>query len=244
VTIDGTLTSLNRNDVTTDPNTGRLVQRPEVRNQKSKFLTYGAGLGLLIGILTNNALKGALIGALAGYLAGTTVGEKTTYSDVVVPEGTQFGIALQQDITLVTSSGGGTGTGAGTGTGTGTGSGTGTGPGQVTPAWTVTFDRQMPYTTTGGVVMVPLRSVMDQVDQAFVYRASNRSISMNTNNGQSIQHRVGTRVAYVDGQPVYLRTASRIINGVLYVPSDFVSVVTGGNALWQPSTGSLVIYRR
>lgn len=233
VSINGTLTSLNRNDVTTDPNTGRLVQKPEVRNQRNKFIAYGAGLGLVIGILSHgNALTGTLIGALAGYLAGITLGKDTKYTDVTVPANTQFGIALTQDVRLPSS--------VGSGSGSGTGIGTGTGTGTVTPIYTVTFSNLRPYRTTNGVVMVPFRTVMNQIDQSFVYSPSNRSINVITQSNQ-ITHSVGSRMVYIDGSTLRLSAPSRIVNGNLYVPSDFIGVITNETVTWQPSTGTLVI---
>jgi hypothetical protein len=79
---------------------GQLIARPEHRNDRTKFIAYGAGAGLLIGSLLGSNVKGALAGAAAGYLYGQFNKNKGNGHAVVLKPGTEFGVRLDQRVAL------------------------------------------------------------------------------------------------------------------------------------------------
>jgi hypothetical protein len=82
---------------------GQLVARPEHRNDRTKFIAYGAGAGLLIGSLLGSNVKGGLAGAAAGYLYGQFHKNKGNGHEVVLKPGTEFGVRLDQRVALAPS---------------------------------------------------------------------------------------------------------------------------------------------
>jgi uncharacterized membrane protein YebE (DUF533 family) len=72
------------------------------KQDKAKFIGYGAGGGAVIGYLlknkTGSAVTGALIGALAGYLYGELQKDKQSYQNVDLKEGAHFGIILDRPL--------------------------------------------------------------------------------------------------------------------------------------------------
>lgn len=221
LSIDGTLTSLNENAVTADPQTGRLSGTVESRDQRNKFIGYGAGAGLLIGALTGNFLKGGLLGAAAGWLAGATIGTSKQARDVYVPEGTQFGILLQNAVNMPSSA---------------SPPPPGAGPAAPTGTVDVTFTGSArPFMEQGGAFMVPLRTVMDQLRMPFKYDSSKRTVTVYTSSGE-VTNTVGSSVAYVNGNREVLPGPSRIVNGTLFVPSSMIAVITGKPVQWVPGT--------
>jgi OmpA family protein len=82
---------------------GQLVARPEHRNDRTKFIAYGAGAGLLIGSLLGSNVKGGLAGAAAGYLYGQFHKNKSNGHEVVLKPGTEFGVRLDQRVALAPS---------------------------------------------------------------------------------------------------------------------------------------------
>jgi hypothetical protein len=79
---------------------GQLVARPEHRNDRTKFIAYGAGAGLLIGSLLGSNITGGLAGAAAGYLYGQFHKNKGNGHEVVLKPGTEFGVRLDQQVAL------------------------------------------------------------------------------------------------------------------------------------------------
>lgn len=226
IAINGMLSSLASNAVTTDPQTGRLTARSERRNDRNRFIYYGAGAGVLIGVLTRgNILKGALLGAAAGWLAGALI-RTTDARDVDVSPGTEFGIMLTQSVKIPAPTG------------------EGAGPGTVEPpspeGWDVVLTARLPFRTAAGTLMIPFRDVMNGIDQTFDYASNTKTVSLNTERG-IITHRAGSRVVYDDGEAISLSAPSRIIGGILYVPSDFITIAFGKTATWNPSTHTLMI---
>src|SRR5713101_3340711 len=90
---------------------GQLIARPEHRNDRTKFIAYGAGAGLLIGSLLGSNIKGALAGAAAGYLYGRFNKNKGNGHEVVLKPGTEFGVRLDQRVALASTPGYGNGYG-------------------------------------------------------------------------------------------------------------------------------------
>lgn len=101
IPIQGQLTSIDKNNVMTDTNSGRLIGTSNAKNNPGKFIAIGAGAGLLAGqIGWKKPLIGTLLGAAAGYYYSTTQNKVATGRDVVVKTGTPFGILLTRGVTI------------------------------------------------------------------------------------------------------------------------------------------------
>lgn len=241
IPISGQLTSLDPNAVAVDPNTGLLTGRPGTDPDRNRFIAYGAGAGVLIGAITGNVLRGGLIGAAAGWLYGATLGRGERARDVTVPAGTQFGVLLTQAVTVgqvtppvttppvtrppVTTPPVVTPPGRGP---------------EVCPRELVFAGTPAPFVTTTGVAMVPARATMDALGVPFRYDTRTQRLTINTI-GVTATHQVGTSLATVNNRQVRLMGPSRMVNGNLYVPTDFVAALTGRPVTWQPATGTLFI---
>jgi hypothetical protein len=105
VRIDGTLTSLDNAHVTQDAN-GVLVVRntgsSSSADQRMVYAGYGAGAGLLVGILEKKPLEGALLGGVLGYIFGQVKNDQRskTTSDVTLQPGTEMGVRINRDIAV------------------------------------------------------------------------------------------------------------------------------------------------
>jgi hypothetical protein len=95
--INGSLTDLNSEDAKSDNES--TASGDKMKNRKIIFIGGGAGGGAIIGGMVGGA-KGALIGAGVGALGGF-LGEKFTKGEeAVVKSGTEFGVVLNQAISM------------------------------------------------------------------------------------------------------------------------------------------------
>lgn len=93
--LQGSLISLDSSSVQTNAD-GTLVARPSSQNNRLVYAGYGAGAGLLVGVLTKRPLEGALIGGLLGYIVGSNQRPSGRPSDVDLQPGTRFGVRLDE----------------------------------------------------------------------------------------------------------------------------------------------------
>jgi hypothetical protein len=101
-TLKGSLIGLDNKSVTRDKN-GRLIANKAHRTDRLTFVGYGAGAGLLVGLLTDkkNAVRDTAIGAGLGYLYGALEKDRSKVNDVKLKAGTQLGVRLDRDLTYV-----------------------------------------------------------------------------------------------------------------------------------------------
>lgn len=230
IAIKGQLALLDKNNVVTNSKTGRLVGTKSANNNPGKFIAIGAGAGLLAGELGwKKPLIGTLIGAAAGYIYGTTQNKAATGKDVQVKEGTSFGVLLKQAVTIPNtyyqSSSYDSSYDSSANYNT-----------DVSDPFAVTFDDLQPV-MYGNNLMVPLRSVMDSIDMPFDYDTATRTVSTNrVNSSEVVRNAVGSRLIYVDNTPTRLDTASRMINGSIYVPADYIELLTEKTAYWNQNS--------
>jgi len=101
VRIDGTLTSLDSKYVTRDANGVLVARNNGGTDQRLVYAGYGAGGGLLLGVLTNKPLEGALVGGVLGYLFGQVQkDQRNKVTDVTLQPGTQMGVHISRDIAI------------------------------------------------------------------------------------------------------------------------------------------------
>jgi len=102
--IDGSLIALDNKNVARNEN-GVLVATSSSRDNKMVYAGYGAGAGLIIGLLTKRPLESTLLGGILGYLAGTLEQQQRRPNDVNLQPGTKFGVRLDQSATVTIPAG-------------------------------------------------------------------------------------------------------------------------------------------
>jgi hypothetical protein len=98
--IEGSLIGLDNKSVEKRDD-GRLVAKPGHTNDRLTYVGYGAGAGLLVGLLTKHGLEDTVIGGGLGYLFGSLQkgGSKQT-RDVDLKVGSELGVRLDHSVTL------------------------------------------------------------------------------------------------------------------------------------------------
>jgi len=104
VKIDGTLTALDGRHVERNAN-GVLVARNTGANGKTDdrliYAGYGAGAGLLVGVLTKKPLEGAILGGALGYILGQVRKDKQqATANVTLDPGTEMGVRVNRDVAV------------------------------------------------------------------------------------------------------------------------------------------------
>lgn len=98
--LDGQLISLDNNSVTRDDNGMIRARSSNSSDNRTVYAGYGAGAGLVVGLLTKKPLEGALLGGVLGYLAGEAQRAQNRPADVRLNPGTEFGVRLTQDVAI------------------------------------------------------------------------------------------------------------------------------------------------
>lgn len=99
VAFDGSLISLEDKNVNRDSN-GVYTAKSGSKDQRMVYAGYGAGAGLIVGLLTKKPLEGALLGGVLGYLFGEVNRQNERAADVELRRGTEFGVRLDRDLVL------------------------------------------------------------------------------------------------------------------------------------------------
>jgi hypothetical protein len=96
--IDGDLVSLDAKGIVKESN-GRLkATGAAAKDNRGVYAGYGAGAGLIVGLLTKKPLEGTILGGILGYLGGSAQKSKDNPANVRLEPGTEFGIRLAQDL--------------------------------------------------------------------------------------------------------------------------------------------------
>jgi len=96
VSITGSPASLDGKDLTARAD-GVLVAKNTSKDNRLTYAGYGAGAGLLVGLLTGDKkikIEDILLGGLAGYGAGTVLKSPQQVHDVDLQPGTEIGVRL------------------------------------------------------------------------------------------------------------------------------------------------------
>ena len=80
-------------------NDGTLTGRGE-SSKSNVYVGIGAGAGLIAGLISHRPLEDAAIGGVLGFLAGEVDKSQTKPKDVYLQKGTQFGVRLDQDLSM------------------------------------------------------------------------------------------------------------------------------------------------
>ncbi|HSI73766.1 MAG TPA: stalk domain-containing protein [Fimbriimonas sp.] len=99
VNIDGSLIALDSKSVARNEN-GVLIAKESSKDNRLVYAGYGAGAGLIVGLLTKRPLENLAIGGILGYIVGTLEQNKKNPTDVNLDPGTRFGVRLDNPVTL------------------------------------------------------------------------------------------------------------------------------------------------
>jgi hypothetical protein len=245
--ITASLTSLDADSVQRN-SSGRLEARKSSSTKdKTKFIGYGAGAGALIGVLSRgNLITSALLGAAGGYLYGQLSKDKAangSYSDVNLKTGTEFGVRVDRDVVATLASD--------RSTRYGTQSSryndqTLRPNDQRTSGYTtnraddirvmvndrdVRFGADRPFMASGRV-MVPLATVLESAAYRYNYDSRDRAVTVYSSRGDS-RLIIGENYATVDGRRVRLDMPAQRIDGVIYVPAQFLEEATDIRTDWD-----------
>ncbi|HLV80753.1 MAG TPA: copper amine oxidase N-terminal domain-containing protein [Chthonomonadaceae bacterium] len=254
--IQGSLIGLDTSSVT-HTRDGRLIAKPDKQNKRLVYAGYGAGAGLIVGLLTHHTLEDALIGGGLGYLFSSLQHSNSNARDVVLKSGTELGVRLDRRVAFNdnpdnnyynNSYGNDNGSyqyreqgsfhrspayqGA---------MGNNSGIGVMVGDQNVSFRRGAWPLMWQGHVMAPAAPVLDAAGVNYTFDSGRRSITAHGPNGD-VRMTAGSRVAVVNGyRRVLLDNPARWMNGTLYVPSRFFGFATGQPVRWDSGSQTVII---
>lgn len=100
--IDGRLVSLDANGIDRGGNGRMRATGGDAKDNRNVYAGYGAGAGLVLGLLTDKPIEGTVVGGLLGYLAGQAEKDKRNPKNVRLEPGTRFGVRLTQQLVINT----------------------------------------------------------------------------------------------------------------------------------------------
>jgi len=248
--IEGSLIGLDNKSVTRTAN-GRLVAKPNHKNDRLTYVGYGAGAGLLVGLLTKHTLEDTLIGGGLGYLFGALQKGHSDARDVVLKPGTELGVRLDRGLSF-------------TGYGdyrddnsdnsnspnddryhraprSGNDRDTATDIGVLIGDQNVNFDSTARPIMSNNTVLVPVAPVLSAAHVPYQYDSSRKEIRASGDAGV-VRLGIGSRIAVVNGSKrVRLETSAQMLNGRVYVPMHFLELATGQKATWDSSSRTVVL---
>lgn len=103
----------------------------------------------------------------------------------------------------------------------------------------ITFDGAQPQTLQGRI-MVPLRGVFEKIGCYVEYDAANHIITAHYQN-ESVEIRMGNRIANKNGAEITMEVAATIINGHALVPLRFLAESIGAKVEWDEANYTVSI---
>ncbi|HZO87131.1 MAG TPA: copper amine oxidase N-terminal domain-containing protein [Chthonomonadaceae bacterium] len=251
--IDGSLIGLDSKSVTRTKD-GRLIAKPGHKTDRLTYVGYGAGAGLIIGMLTKRPLEDALWGAGLGYLYGALQKGNTEVKDVTLKPGTEFGVRLDRRLVLSDyrsedyyNNREGTRsddlsryhrTGN---TDNYDREANPTDIGVMIGDRNVRFDSTARPVMANSVVLVPVGPVLDASHISYRYDANRRELRASSDQGV-VRVGLNSRIAVVNGnRRVRLEAPVQRLNGAIYVPMRFLELATGDRASWDPISRTVVL---
>jgi hypothetical protein len=251
--VRGSLTGLDNKSVERTES-GRLVARKtSQKNDRVKFLGYGAGAGAVIGLLTGgNLLKSALLGAAGGFLYSELNKDKEKtgrYSDVNLKQGAEFGVRLDQPfgwhgVAVRNEVGDREPVGRLAGVPpmppqSSAPAARPAGIGVLLDDREVSFERVQP-TRIGKVLLVPVAPVLKAAGRRYTYNSQTRQLNVAGVQG-AVQTTLGSAIATAGGRRVRLSAPARFLQGSLYVPVQILELSLGRRAEWDESSQTLLL---
>jgi hypothetical protein len=259
--IDGSLIGLDNKSVSKIAD-GSLIATPSHRNNRLTYVGYGAGAGLVVGLLTNNrnALTDTLLGGGLGYLYGALEKGKSNPRDVTLRSGTDIGVRIDRPVTLAVYNPDTEGyqntegyrntesrfhrsrESFGNGNMMPNNNGSDFNSiGVMLGNTNVNFNGNAQPVMWRRAVLVPARPVLDQASIPFTLGYRDRYIRA-SGPGGTVRLAVGSSIAVVNNRRrVRLDAPAQILNGTLYVPMRFFGLVMGRPVMFDSGSQTVLI---
>jgi hypothetical protein len=258
--IDGSLIGLDNKSVERRAN-GRLVATPSHQNDRLTYAGYGAGAGLIVGILTRRPIEDAVLGGLLGYGFSALQKNHSDARDVVLKPGTEMGVRIDKRAVLTDYESTGDsqtprdseeghyristdrrdyGVGARTDERRDT---TNVGDvGVMIDDRDVRFESgERPIITRNDVVLVPVVPVLHAARIPYTYNGRTETLRA-TGSAEPVRATIGSRIAVVNGSDrVRLEAPVQRRNGVLYAPMKFLALATGYSVHYDSGSRTVVL---
>lgn len=259
--IDGSLIGLDNKSIERRSD-GRMVAKPGHKNDRLTYVGYGAGAGLIVGLLTKHALEDALIGGGLGFLFGSVQKGHSDARDVVLKPGTEMGVRLDRGVNVTSSIDDNRDTRYdnrdtryhrangdyndydrqyNTDNRYDWNRDNSTDIGVLVDDTNVRFASTARPIMSQNVVLVPLFPVLKAARVPYTYNTERATISA-TGQGDSVRFRVGSRIAIVNGdQRVRLEAPVQKLNGTVYVPMRALAMTTGQDVSYDSGTRTIMM---
>jgi hypothetical protein len=251
--IDGSLIGLDNKSVERRSD-GRLVAKPSHKNDRLTYVGYGAGAGLIVGLLTKHALEDTVIGGGLGYLFGALQKGHSDARDVVLKPGTEMGVRLDRQVSVTGYSDNYRDDNAKYHRYTGDGDNNDTridngnrfhedrtDIGVMVGDNNVRFASTARPTLVRSVVMVPLFPVLTAAHVPYNYRTAQSTITA-TGPTNSVRMTVGSRIMIVNGdRRVRLEEPVQKLNGTIYVPMKALELATGQEVSYDSGSRTVLL---
>jgi len=259
--IDGSLIGLDSKSVDRKSD-GRLVAKPSHKNDRLTWVGYGAGAGLIVGLLTKHTLEDTLLGGLLGYGAGALQKGHTDARDIVLKPGTEMGVRLDRTATLTTYN-----------------EDRNAGNYQDNPPkYRVSTDRQdytnetrdygtgdaidrtnvgvmvddkdvrfnstaRPIINSKGIVLVPVMPVLMAARVPYTYASGSKTLR--ATGTEPVRLTLGSSIAILNGsRRVRMEAPAERLNGTVYAPIKFLSLATGYDVNYDSGTKTVILSSR
>jgi len=259
--IDGSLIGLDSKSVDRKSD-GRLVAKPSHKNDRLTWVGYGAGAGLIVGLLTKHTLEDTLLGGLLGYGAGALQKGHTDARDIVLKPGTEMGVRLDRTATLTTynedRSAGNyqdnppkyrVSTDRQDYTSETRDYGTGdaidrTNVGVMVDDKDVRFNSTArPIINSKGIVLVPVMPVLMAARIPYTYASGSKTLR--ATGTEPVRLTLGSSIAILNGsRRVRMEAPAERLNGTVYAPIKFLSLATGYDVNYDSGTKTVILSSR
>ncbi|NLD48203.1 MAG: L,D-transpeptidase family protein [Clostridiaceae bacterium] len=91
-----------------------------------------------------------------------------------------------------------------------------------------------------GRVLIPIRSVFEQLGMTVMWKEDSKTVTMNDDNYEIVL-KVGDKTAYVNDDKLVLDVPAEIINGRTFVPVRFITESMGYTVEWDSNTRTVFI---
>ncbi len=262
--INGSLIGLDNKSVLREPN-GTLRATPGKGTSRLTYVGYGAGAGLIVGLLTKHALPATIIGGGLGYLYGALQhGNKPIVRDVVLKKGTEIGVRLDRQVVFSGSEVGNNVVGSASGYRVGqsglhrsinsnsntlpAGNGNtsnvnngGMGIGVLVNGNNVNFSSNAQPVSSHNTILVPAAPVLHEMHTNYSYNGSSKVLEIRGAKG-TVRITAGSRIAVINGtRRSWLAAPAEMLNGAFYVPMQLFKLITNSPVSYDSGSETVVI---
>jgi len=243
----------------TRTDSGRIIAKPGHRTDRLTYVGYGAGAGLIVGLLTNRTVEDTALGAGLGYLFGALEKGKNNPKDVYLKAGTEMGVRLDRSLSVASyqdSNNQGyrniprareeayqvqqnTPPDSNFNQNRADNS---NGIGVLVGDTNVVFNPNVPPVRSNDTVLVPVRPVLETANTPFKVNWPSQSLIVR-HHGNRIKVIAGSRIAVLNNGAERVRMEAPVtkLNGTFYVPLRFLSLATGLNTSWDEASQTVLL---